>query len=186
MAFIESSAPLFVHQYSHAWFDFRGIQDGYADYFRNSQRATESHRQLCISLAWKFPWFSGDMWGVTASDSREGYLAWGGPASQAKIDGTLVPCASGGSLVFLPDECCDVLETMLNRYGKRVWNHYGFVDAFHPKEDWYSADVIGIDIGIMLLMAENLRTGQVWRTVMRTPEAIDGMQAAGFYKSEGA
>ena len=94
--FIESAAPLFVHQYSHAWFDFRNKQDGYADYFLISQRATEAHRQFCMGLASKFPWYSGDLWGVTASDSRGGYLAWGGPASAGKVDGTLVPCAAGG------------------------------------------------------------------------------------------
>ena len=182
-SFIQSIAPLFVHQYSHAWFDFRGKQDGYTDYFLNSQRATEAHRQFCIGLAQKFPWYSGDLWGVTASDSREGYTAWGGPASGAKIDGTLVPCAAGGSLVFLPDECIKVLETMLERYGRRVWNEYGFVDAFHPRENWYSPDVIGIDLGIMLLMAENLRNENVWKTVMQTPEAAAGMLAAGFYSA---
>jgi len=181
--FIESSAQLFVHQYSHAWFDFRNKQDGYTDYFLNSRRATEAHRQFCMSLASKFPWYSGDMWGITASDSRGGYTAWGGPTSQAKVDGTLVPCASGGSLVFLPDECCKVLETMLDHYGNRVWNQYGYVDAFQPRENWYSPDVIGIDIGIMMIMAENLRTEQVWRTMMRTPEALQGMRAAGFYSA---
>jgi hypothetical protein len=126
------------------------------------------------------------MWGISASDSRYGYLDWGGPRTLAntKIDGTLVPCAAGGSIVFLPDECGLVLERMIERYGSRVWTRYGFVDAFHPDAGWYGPDVIGIDLGIMLLMAENLRTGSVWRTIMATPEATQGFKAAGFYNPQ--
>ncbi|HYO84406.1 MAG TPA: glucoamylase family protein [Bryobacteraceae bacterium] len=181
--FIESRAPLFVHQYSHAWFDFRNKQDGWADYFQNSKMATVRHREFCIALRERFPWFGEDMWGITASDSRYGYLDWGGiqTPSNARIDGTLVPCAAGGSVVFLPDECTLVLQTMIDRYGSGVWTRYGFVDAFQPEVGWYGPDVIGIDLGIMLLMAENLRTGTVWNTVMSAPEAMRGLKAAGFY-----
>jgi hypothetical protein len=182
--YIDSPAPIFVHQYSHAWFDFRGQQDGYADYFSNSQLATIRHRDFCVAMRDRFPWFGEDMWGITASDSRHGYIDWGGPrtASNVRIDGTLVPCATGGSLVFLPDQCIRVLETMLNRYGKKVWTRYGFVDAFHAQEQWYSPDVIGIDLGIMMLMAENYRTGSVWKAMMESPEAARAFQPAGFFQ----
>ena len=181
--FIESPASLFVHQYSHAWFDFRDKQDGWADYFENSQLATVRHRDFCLSLKERFPWFGSDMWGISASDSQHGYIDWGGPGmlSNAKIDGTLVPCAPGGSIVFMPEDCARVLETMLERYGKRVWTRYGFVDAFQPDAGWYASDVIGINLGIMMLMAENLRTGSVWKTIMSTPEAARGFKAVGFY-----
>jgi hypothetical protein len=120
------------------------------------------------------------MWGITASDSRYGYIDWGGPNSlaNAKIDGTLVPCAAGGSLVFLPENCSAVLEAMLMRYGNQVWTRYGFVDAFHPKENWRSPDLIGIDLGIMLLMAENFRTQSVWQTMSSAPEVQRGFAAA--------
>jgi hypothetical protein len=183
-SFIQSRAPLFVHQYSHAWLDFRGRHDGWTDYFENSRTATERHRQFCLELRDRFPWFGEDMWGITASDSRRGYVDWGGPGtpSTAHIDGTLVPCAAGGSIVFLPEECGTVLENMVNRYGSRVWTRYGFVDAFHPKDGWYGPDVLGIDLGIMLLMTENLRTGSVWKTMMATNEAVRGFRAAGFYE----
>ena len=181
--FVESRAPLFVHQYSHAWLDFRNKQDGWANYFDNSRVATMRHREFCIHLKNRFPWFGENMWGISASDSRYGYIDWGGPktAANSKIDGTLVPCASGGSIVFLPDECGAVLETMLDRYGKRVWTRYGFIDAFHPEADWWGPDVLGIDLGIMLLMTENLRTESVWKAVMSTPEAMRGFKTAGFY-----
>ena len=181
--YVESRAPLFVHQYSHAWFDFRNQQDGWANYFQNSRVATMRHRDFCIGLKPKYPWFGDDMWGISASDSRYGYIDWGGPktVSNSKIDGTLVPCAAGGSIVFMPEECGRVLQTMLDRYGDRVWTRYGFVDAFHPAADWWAPDVLGIDLGIMLLMTENLRTGSVWKAVMSTPEAVRGFKSAGFY-----
>ncbi len=175
--FIDATAPLFVHQYSHAWFDFRNRVDRYANYFNNSQRATQAHRQYCIELAAKYPWYGPNMWGVTASDSPTGYRVWGGPGDPP--NGSLVPCAAGGSIAFLPRMCAAVLETMLERYGKDVWCQWGFVDAFQPEENWYSRQVIGIDLGIMVLMAENLRTGSVWEDIMATPEARRGMLKAG-------
>ncbi len=162
LSFIESDAPLFAHQFSHAWFDFRGRRDRYADYFENSRLATEAHRLLCLELAPKYPWFNQGMWGVTASDSRRGYQAWGMSHRAEAIDGTLVPCASAGSLPFLPGECAAVLENMLAHYGDRCFGRYGFVDAFHPKANWYDLDVVGIDQGITVLMAENSRTGLIW------------------------
>ena len=184
--YIESPAPLFVHQYSHAWFDFRGLRDGGIDYFQNSRLATVLHREFCIDLHERFPWFGEDMWGITASDSRYGYIDWGGPKSRSnsKIDGTLVPCASGGSLVFLPDECSLVLETMLERYGNNIWSRYGFVDAFHPQANWWSPDVIGINVGISLLMAENYRSQAVWKAMMPALEVKRGIEAAQFKKTE--
>ncbi|HTM50436.1 MAG TPA: glucoamylase family protein [Bryobacteraceae bacterium] len=175
--FIDAGVPLFVHQYSHAWFDFRNRRDRYADYYRNSVRATQAHRLYCLSYSRDFPWYGPDMWGVTASDSRTGYRAWCSPHSPP--DGTLVPCAAGGSLVFLPQSCGTVLQKMFDEYGDKAWSKYGFVDAFHPKEDWYSRYILGIDQGILLLMAENARSGSVWEAVMSTSEARRAMDAVG-------
>jgi hypothetical protein len=181
MRYIGSFAPLFVHQFSQAWFDFRGRRDKYADYFQNSVTATEVHRRFCIELGKQFPDYSEDLWGITASDSEQGYVAWGGPPAMGPIDGTVVPSAAGGSLPFLPDATIRVLRTIRNRY-PAAWNKYGFVNAFNPLKNWYDTDVIGIDTGIILLMAENLRTRFVWDTFMKTPEAKRGMERAGFHK----
>lgn len=180
--YIESAAPLFVHQYSHAWLDFRDRQDAYADYFENSRLATLRHRRFCLDMRNRFPWFDNHMWGITASDSRYGYIDWGGPQTpaNARIDGTLVPCASGGSIAFLPDECLSVLAAMRDRYGKRVWSRYGFIDAFNPRMDWWAEDVLGIDLGITLLMVENLRTQSVWSSMMQAMEVQRGFRLAGF------
>jgi hypothetical protein len=182
MRYIGSFAPLFVHQYSQAWFDFRGRRDKYADYFKNSVTATEVHRRFCLELGKQFPDYSDDLWGITASDSEhDGYVAWGGPPATGPIDGTVVPSAAGGSLPFLPAATMRVLKTIRQRYPS-AWSKYGFVNAFNPLKNWYDSDVIGIDTGIILLMAENLRTGFVWDTFMMAAEAQRGMRRAGLKK----
>jgi len=180
LQYIGSFAPLFIHQYSQAWFDFRDKRDKYADYFKNSIVATEAHRRFCLDLAGRFPDYSEDLWGITASDSPKGYVAWGGPPETGPIDGTVVPCAAGGSLPFLPQEAVRVLHTVRTRYGSRAWTRYGFVDAFNPLTSWYDNSVVGIDAGITMVMAENARSGFVWQTFMKNPEAQRGMQRAGF------
>ena len=106
LRYIGSFAPLFIHQYSQAWFDFRGKRDRYADYFKNSITATEVHRRFCLELRKQFPDYSDDLWGITASDSQNGYVVWGGPPEIGPIDGTVVPSAAGGSLPFLPRPHC--------------------------------------------------------------------------------
>lgn len=181
MRYIGSFAPLFVHQYSQAWFDFRGRRDQFADYFQNSVTATKVHRQFCLELSKKFPDYSEDLWGITASDSENGYVVWGGPPAMGPIDGTVVPSAAGGSLAFLPVETLRVLKNIRSKY-PAAWTKYAFVNAFNPLRNWYDSDVIGIDTGIILLMAENLRTGFVWDTFMKTSEAQRGMERAGFHK----
>ena len=187
MRYIGSFAPLFVHQYSQAWFDFRGKRDKYADYFQNSVVATEVHKRFCLELHQHFADYSEDLWGITASDSEHGYVIWGGPPAVGPIDGTIVPSAAGGSLPFLPADTLRVLKTIRNRYPS-AWTKYGFVNAFNPLKNWYDSDVVGIDTGITMLMAENLRTGFVWDTFMKTPEAQRGMQRAGLkrYAAESA
>jgi hypothetical protein len=179
LRYIGSYAPLFVHQYSQAWFDFRHKRDRYADYFQNSIVATDAHRIFCLGLNQQFPDYSNALWGITASDSERGYVIWGGPPAMGPIDGTIVPAAAGGSLPFLPTESMRVLRTIHDSYPK-AWCRYGFVDAFNPLTGWYDTDVIGIDTGITMLMAENARTGFVWDTFMKNLEAQRGMEIAGF------
>ena len=184
LRYVGSFAPLFVHQYSQAWFDFRNKKDRYADYFENSVIATDVHRRFCLELNERFSDYSNALWGITASDSIRGYVIWGGPPAMGPIDGTIVPAATGGSLPFLPDATMRVLRTIYDHYPK-AWSRYGFVDAFNPLEEWYDTDVIGIDTGITMLMAENARTGFVWETFMKNPEAKRGMEMAGFKAYKG-
>ncbi len=176
--YISGNDPLFTHQYSQAWYDFRDKRDAYADYFENSVTATRAHKAFCLSRP---KWYSEEYWGITASDSVRGYTAWGGPPKQGHLDGSVVPSAAAGSLAFLPAECISVLRALRSKWGKQAWGRYGFVDAFHPAANWYDPDVLGIDQGISVLMAENLRSGLVWSTFMHNPESVSAMQRAGFH-----
>lgn len=179
--------PLFTHQYAHAWFDFREQRDRHADYWQNSVDATLVQREWSAAQRGRFAHWSEDLWGLTASDSAQGYRAWGTPGPWAdESDGTLVPCAPGGSLPFAPRECLTALRRMREVGGARVWGRYGFVDAFNPETGWVATDVIGINVGIMLVMAENLRSGLVWREFMNAPEVQRGLRLAGFSRPPAA
>jgi hypothetical protein len=178
-SYISGAPPLFIHQYSHAWIDFRGKKDGKTDWFANSVAATRANRQMCLDLAPKFPGYGPELWGVTASDSATGYRAWGGPPATDDIDGTVAPCAAGGSLMFTPELSLPALKAMKAANGGKVWGKYGFADAFNPSTGWTDTDVIGIDAGITLLSAENLRSGAVWRWFMANKEIPAALAAAG-------
>lgn len=184
--YMHAHPPLFIHQYSHAFVDFRGRRETwypYLDYFDNSVKATQAHRQACVDLSDKFPSYSENMWGITASDSQKGYTAWGTPPPTPTIDGSIVPCAAGGSLMFTPEISLAALKEMHAKYGAKIYGRYGFVDAFNPLTNWTNPDVIGIDVGITLISAENLRTGFVWREFMRNTEITRAMDAVGLKQS---
>jgi hypothetical protein len=179
-----SNAPLFTHQYPQAWFDLRNLRDrppSDIDYFQNSILATKVNRAFCIDLAKDFPKsYSPDLWGISASDGQKGYHAWGNPPKRDNIDGTVVPCAAGGSLMFQTDLCLADLRNMKERFGGRIWTRYGFVDAFNPTSGWVDPDVLGIDQGMTLLSAENARSGNIWKWFMKNMEARRALQLAGF------
>jgi hypothetical protein len=180
--FTTIGVPLFMHQYAHAWIDYRNWRETKGDridYFENSIKATLAHRAFCINLAYEFPAFGPNVWGITASDSAKGYLAWGGPPRDPEIDGTVVPSAAGGSLMFTPELSVAALRTMREKYGQKIYGKYGFIDAFNPGTGWVDSDVIGINAGIILLSAENARTASVWSRFMRNPEIPRAMRLAG-------
>ncbi len=185
-SYISGPDPLFVHQYSHAWFDFRNQRDAYANYFENSATATYVHQLFCRSLRWRFPDYDENTWGITASDSRLGYQIWGGPPEIGYPDGTVVPCAAGGSIPFRPQDTIACLTNLYNQHGLRAWKRYGFVDAFNPLTGWTDVDVIGINLGITMLMAENYRTGFIWDNFMKNREARRAMKLVGFRPSPAA
>jgi hypothetical protein len=115
-------APLFGHQYSHVWVDFRGIRDAYMrgkgiDYFENSRRATLSQRAYAIDNPYRWVGYGPNQWGLTASDGpRDGpmtvegiprvfftYAARGAAWGEIRDDGTIAPTAVGGSVPFAPE-----------------------------------------------------------------------------------
>lgn len=181
--------PLFGHQASHSWIDFRNVQDAYMKakgltYFENSRRATLAQRAYCIANPLGFPGYGANIWGLTASDEPsgsgyQGYLAHGAPPS-SNDNGTLAPTAPASSVPFTPDISIAALHAMYDHYRSTIMTPYGFCDAFNLKENWWDPDVIGFDLGTTALMIENYRTGSVWARFMQNPVIQQGMQQAGF------
>ncbi|MCX6246195.1 MAG: Tat pathway signal protein [Bacteroidetes bacterium] len=190
--------PLFGHQFSQAFIDFRGIADGYMkekgiDYFENSRRATYVQRKYAIENPQKWTGYDSLCWGVTASDGPsgkynfaekkfEGYAGRGtsGPDYNYFDDGTVAPYASLSSLPFAPEIVIPTIKSMNEKYGKKLWGKYGYYDAFNPTAKWVDTDFLGIDQGPMLIMIENFRTGLVWNYVMKDPVIQKGLNKLGF------
>jgi hypothetical protein len=143
-------APLFGHQYSHTWVDFRGIRDAYMrgkgiDYFENSRRATISQRLYAIDNPYRWAGYGTNQWGLTASDGpRDGpvtvdgiprvfytYAARGAAWGEIRDDGTIAPTAAGGSVAFAPEIAIPALIAMREKYGDDLFTKYGFLDAFN-------------------------------------------------------
>jgi hypothetical protein len=176
--------PLFGHQYSHVWVDFRDIQDPYMrdkglDYFENSRRATLANRAYAIANPHGWADYGENVWGLTASDIPSSYRARGAPPGESD-DGTITPTAVGGSLVFTPRESLAALRYMYTTYRTRLWGPYGFKDAFNPSIKWFASDYLGIDQGPFVLMLENYRTGRIWNVLMPHAAIQRGLKRAGF------
>ena len=195
--------PLFGHQYSHMYVDFRGIQDEYMrskgiDYFENSKRATLANRAYCIENPGGFIGYGPDLWGLTACDGPfngeketaigavqfAGYWARAAAINEIRDDGTIAPTAAGGSLAFTPQESLAALMHMKNEYGDRLYGEYGFKDAFnltYPEQSgWFDKDYLGIDQGPILIQAENYRTELIWSIMKENPYIVEGLKKAGF------
>jgi len=181
--YLAAVSPLFIHQFSHAWVDFRDKRERYKNfktgYFDNSIQATRAQRQFFIDvLSKEFPKYGPNIWGLTASDAVDGYRVWGAPPRDPQTDGTVVPNAPAGSLMFTPDISLPALAAMKAQYGDKIYGRYGFADAFNPHNGWVDTDVIGIDVGITLLSAENLRSRNVWRWFMQNKEMKNALLRA--------
>jgi hypothetical protein len=172
--------PLFTHQYSHIWIDFKNKNDGYADYFQNSVNATLANRQFAIDQADRHAAYGANSWGLTASNGPFGYKAYGAPPGWAEHDGTVAPTGCASSIVFTPAESRACIRHLYEHLGEKLWGRYGFSDAFNLEKNWFDDRVIGIDQGPMLLMIENYRTGLVWKKMANNAYLQLGMKQAGF------
>ncbi len=182
ITYVQSTAPLFIHQYSHAWIDFRGLREDFGvgiDWFQNSIDAVRAHREFCMDLSSEFQSYSPSMWGITASDSAQGYIAWGGPPKDLSIDGTLVPSALSGSLMFVGLLAEEPLRQMKINFGLLTYGRYGFANAFNPLTGWVAEDVIGIDVGITLLSIENFKRNLVWKWFSQDPDIKNAISRSG-------
>ena len=208
-------APLFGHQYSQLFIDFRGIFDPYMrakgiDYFENARRATLAQRAYAAANPGGWAGYSADVWGLTASDGPVDadyviggrprhfmtYAARGADFTEVRDDGTLAPTAAGGSIPFAPEITIPALREMRRRYGDRLFQRYGFIDAFNPTltdstlrvqagrivpgVGWFDVDYLGIDQGPILLQAENHRSGMIWSLMRKSPYVVRGLKRAGF------
>ncbi len=190
--------PLFGHQFSHMFIDFRGLVDNYMkekgiDYFENSRRATLSNWKYCIDNPMGWIGYDSLTWGISACDGpgdfeRDGKRFYGyagrgatGPGNVIADDGTITPEAAGGSVPFAPEICIPTLKNFYDKYGsKGLWGKYGFKDAFNLTVDWFDKDYLGLDQGPILIMIENFRTGLIWKYAMKDPIIQRGLKRLGF------
>jgi hypothetical protein len=180
-----SFPPLFGHQYSHCWIDFRFIRDTYMQtqgltYFENSRRATLAQRDYCVFNPGHFPAYGANLWGLTACDDPyQGYLAHGAPPVQ-NDNGTIAPTAPAGSIPFAPEEALQVLHNLYDTYRAQLWGPYGFKDAFNLTANWWDTDYLGIDQGPVIIMIENHLNSRVWNRIKQNADVQRGLQHAGF------
>ncbi len=203
-------APLFGHQFTHVWVDFRGIQDAYMrehglDYFENSRRATYAQRRYAIANPKQWQGYGKNVWGMSASDGPgpgrepyEGenrrfltYAARGVGVGRIVDDGTIAPTAAISSLPFAPEIVLPATLEMYHRFGSSIYSSYGFLDAFNasfrgpqspqqPLPGWVDRDYIGVDQGPILAMIENYRSSLVWRVMHSNSYMREGLERAGF------
>jgi len=176
--------PLFGHQYSQCWIDYRNISDPYMSkkgitYFENSRRATLADRAYCAANPGGFAAYSDSIWGLTASDDPGGYLAHGAPPPQ-NDNGTLAPTAAGGSIAFTPNESLAALRAIYSTYRTQLVTPYGLGDAFNPTKSWFDNQNIGIDEGPIAIMIENYSTQKVWSLFMQNQNVQNGLRALYF------
>ncbi len=196
--------PLFGHQYSHVWIDFRGIQDRYmrarqSDYFVNSVRATYANRNYCVANPGGWEGYGTRVWGLTASDGPldpaaerratrfHAYWARGAGPDSSTDDGTIAPSAVGGSVPFAPELAVPTLVGLRDTFGYRVYGRYGFKDAFNlsyrgadGSSGWFATQYLGIDEGPIVLMIENYRSGFLWDLLKKCSYLTTGLRRAGF------
>ena len=198
------AGPLFIHQLSHLWIDFRGIQDDFMrdkgiDYFENSRRATYTQQQYAISNPYEFRGYSADIWGITASDGPgpavmkvDGierhfydYEARGIPLGPD--DGTIAPWAVVASLPFAPEIVLPTLQHFNDAYPEMT-SEYGFKCSFNPTfvdgdqggKGWISKGYYGLDQGPVVMMIENYVSGFLWNLMKGCPYLVTGLRRAGF------
>jgi len=202
-------APLFGHQYSHVWIDFRGIRDRGIDWFDNSRRATLAQHAYAIDNPGQWRDYGDRIWGLYACDGPvdatltidgrartfHSYTARGATAGDIRDDGTIAPTAAASSIAFAPEIAIPAIREMSTRYGANLYSTYGFLDAFNPTlrgseqlkhgrvvpgVGWFDVDYLGIAEGPIVAMIENYRSGLVWKTMRKNAHIVRGLKRAGF------
>ncbi len=177
-----TGGPLFMHEMSEGFYDFRGRRDrlGY-NYEIAERNAALANRQYCIDNPKNFKGYASDLWGLNACDGPDGYNAYGAPG-WINDDGTICPTAPLAAANVLPKEAIDFAKSLRAKYPS-AWGRYGFPDSLNPTRNWIDTDVLGIDLGMMLCSTENHRTGLIWRISNSNPIIKKGMERAGLKKA---
>jgi hypothetical protein len=172
----EYGGPLFFSHYSFLGLDPRNLSDTYANYWTQNVNHTLINRAYCIANPRDYVGYSEDCWGLTASDSHQGYSA------HAPINdlGVITPTAALSSMPYAPDESMQAARFFYYKLGDRLWGDYGFYDAFNITEAWFANSFLAIDQGPIIVMIENHRTGLLWDLFMSCPEVQDGLTKLGF------
>jgi hypothetical protein len=179
--------PLFGHEFSHCWVDFRHMTDAYMNnrnctYFENSRRAIRAQIAYCIANPSHWPGYGANVWGLSACDDPiTHYQAHGAPPAQDD-DGTIAPAAVGGAMALAPEYALPTLKYFYSHFREDIWTAYGFREAFSQRFAWYDPDEVGIDVGSTLIMIENYRTQGIWKLFMQNAEVQRGLARAGFIK----
>lgn len=168
--------PLFFSQYSFLGLDPRGLKDQYADYWEQNKNHTLINHAYCLDNPKKFKGYAENCWGLTASDTYNGYNAF----SPTNDEGTIAPTAALSAFPYTPEYSMKALRHFYNDLGDRIWGEYGFTDAFNETQNWYAKTYLAIDEGPIVAMIENYRTGLLWKLFMSCPEIQHGLKKLGF------
>jgi len=168
--------PLFFTHYSYLGVDPRNLEDDYANYWTQNVNHSRINFQYCANNPRRYFGYSEQCWGLTASDSFNGYTAH----SPTNDRGVITPTAALSSIVYTPEESLAALHHFYYHLGDRLWGEYGFYDAFHPGENWVADSYLAIDQGPIICMMENYRTGLLWDLLMEAPEVQRGLDELGF------
>ena len=168
--------PLFFTHYSYLGVDPRNLEDDYANYWTQNVNHSRINFQYCANNPRRYFGYSEQCWGLTASDSFNGYTAH----SPTNDRGVITPTAALSSIVYTPEESLAALHHFYYNLGDRLWGEYGFYDAFHPGENWVADSYLAIDQGPIICMMENYRTGLLWDLLMEAPEVQQGLDELGF------
>lgn len=175
------STPLFFAHYSYMGFDPRGVRDRFTDYFENNQKLARINRAYCIANPGHHKGYSGESWGLTASDGPHGYVAHA-PIAQDDT-GTMTPTGALASFPYTPEASLAALKHFYRDKGQELWGIYGPRDAFNEDQNWVSPIYMGLNQAPITVMIENYRTGSPWRLFMSNPEIHPMLARIGFVPS---
>lgn len=168
--------PLFFSQYSFLGLNPTGLKDRYANYWEQNQNHTLINYKHCVLNPNKFKGYGENNWGLTASDTYNGYDAH----SPTNDHGTISPTAALSAFPYTPKESMKALRHFYYDLGDKIWGEYGFVDAFNETQNWYAKSYLAIDQGPEIVMIENYRTGLLWKLFMSCPEIQMGLKKLDF------